>query len=289
MTTPLRQRMLEELQRRNYSSRTIRLYLRHVAEFAKHFHRSPDQLGAEDIRQYQLFLIQEKKLAWSSYNQIVCGLRFFYAKTLKRAFLLQDIPFPRMEQRLPTILSREEVARILTVPPHLKTRALLMTIYAAGLRRSEAAHLRVNDVDSARMTITVRQGKGQKDRLVMLSPVLLQTLRQYWRHNKPKPWLFPGENPEQPISDNDIFGVFHNAVRRAGITKKVSPHSLRYSFATHRLGSGTDLPLLPGITGSQERSVITFSSHLSRSSLPHSLPAPRTRLSIQSPKRIQNT
>ena len=228
MTTPLRQRMLEELQRRNYSSKTIRLYLRHVAEFAKHFHRSPDQLGAEEIRQYQLFLIQEKKLAWSSYNQIVCALRFFYAKTLKRAFLLEEIPFPRMEQRLPMILSREEVARILTVPPHLKTRALLMTIYAAGLRRSEAAHLRVNDIDSARMTITVRQGKGQKDRLVMLSPVLLETLRQYWRHNKPKQWLFPGENPDHPISDNDVFGVFHNAVRCAGITKKVSPHSLRH-------------------------------------------------------------
>jgi site-specific recombinase XerD len=252
--------MLEELQRRNYSSKTIRLYLRHVAEFAKHFHRSPDQLGAEDIRQYQLFLIQEKKLAWSSYNQIVCALRFFYAKTLKRAFLLEEIPFPRMEQRLPTILSPEEVARILTVPPHLKTRALLMTIYAAGLRRSEAAHLRVNDIDSARMTITVRQGKGQKDRLVMLSPVLLQILRQYWRHNKPKQWLFPGGNPDQPISDNDVFAVFHNAVRRAGITKKVSPHSLRHSFATHLLESGTDLRTIQILLG--HRSLKTTARYL---------------------------
>ena len=260
MTTPLRQRMLEELQRRNYSSKTIRLYLRHVAEFAQYFHRSPDQLGAEEIRQYQLFLIQEKKLAWSSYNQIVCALRFFYAKTLKRAFLLQDIPFPRKEQRLPLILSREEVARILTVPPHLKSRALLMTIYAAGLRRSEAARLRVNDIDSARMTITVRQGKGQKDRLVMLSPVLLQTLRQYWRHNQPKQWLFPGENPDQPISDNDIFGVFHNAVRRAGITKKVSPHSLRHSFATHLLESGTDLRTIQILLG--HRSLKTTARYL---------------------------
>jgi site-specific recombinase XerD len=252
--------MLEELQRRNYSSRTIRLYLRHVAEFAKHFHRSPDQLGAENIRQYQLFLIQEKKLAWSSYNQIVCALRFFYAKTLNRAFLLEEIPFPRTEQRLPLILSREEVARILTAPRHLKTRALLMTIYAAGLRRSEAARLRVNDIDSARMTITVRQGKGQKDRVVMLSPVLLQTLRQYWRHNKPKQWLFPGENPDQPISDNDIFGVFHNAVRRAGITKKVSPHSLRHSFATHLLESGTDLRTIQILLG--HRSLKTTARYL---------------------------
>jgi integrase/recombinase XerD len=170
--------MLEELQRRNYSAGTIRLYLQHVAAFAQHFHRSPDQLGAEDIRQYQLFLIQEKKLAGSTYNQIVCALRFFYAKTLKRVFLLQDIPFPRKEQRLPLILSREEVARILTAPPHLKSRALLMTIYAAGLRRSEVARLRVSDIDSARMTITVHQGKGQKDRVVMLSTVLRDILRQ---------------------------------------------------------------------------------------------------------------
>ena len=260
MMTQLRQRMLEELQRRNDSAGTIRLYLRHVAEFAQHFHRSPDQLGAEDIRRYQLFLIQEKKLAWSSYNQIVCALRFFYAKTLKRAFLLSDIPFPRKVQQLPLILSPEEVARILTVPPHLKSRALLMTIYAAGLRRSEVARLRVNDIDSARMTITVHQGKGQKDRVVMLSPVLLDTLRQYWRHHKPKQWLFPGETPDQPISGNDIFMVFHNAVRRAGITKKVSPHSLRHSFATHMLESGTDLRTIQILMG--HRSLKTTARYL---------------------------
>lgn len=260
MMTQLRQRMLEELQRRNYATGTIRLYLQHVAAFAQHFHRSPDQLGAEDIRRYQLFLIQEKKLAWSSYNQIVCALRFFYVKTLKHACLLEDIPFPRKQQRLPLILSQEEVARILTAPPHLKSRALLMTIYAAGLRRSEVARLRVSDIDSARMTITVHQGKGQKDRVVMLSPVLLDTLRQYWRHAKPKQWLFPGDNPGQPISGNDIFMVFHNAVRRAGITKKVSPHSLRHSFATHLLESGTDLRTIQILMG--HRSLKTTARYL---------------------------
>jgi len=259
MMTQLRQRMLEELQRRNYSTGTIRLYLQHVAAFAQHFHRSPDQLGAEEIRRYQLFLIQEKKLAWSSYNQIVCALRFFYAKTLKRTFLLQDIPFPRMEQRLPLILSKEEVARILTAPTHLKSRALLMTIYAAGLRRSEVARLRVRDIDSARMTISV-QGKGKKDRVVMLSPVLLDTLRQYWRHTKPKQWLFPGETPDQPVSGNDIFAVFHNALRRAGITKPVSPHSLRHSFATHLLESGTDLRTIQILLG--HRSLKTTARYL---------------------------
>src|SRR5215472_634536 len=249
MMTQLRQRMLEELQRRNYSAGTIRLYLLHVAAFAKHFHRSPDQLGAEEIRRYQLFLIQDKKLAWSSYNQIVCALRFFYAKTLKRTWLLEDIPFPRRPQQLPLILSREEVARILNAPQHLKSRALLMTIYAAGLRRSEVARLRIRDVDSARMTLTVHQGKGQKDRLVMLSPILLDTLRQYWRYQRPKEWLFPGRNPNQPISGNDIFVVFQNAVRRAGITKKVCPHSLRHSFATHLLESGTDLRTIQILLG----------------------------------------
>ena len=249
MMTQLRQRMLEELQRRNYSVGTIRLYLLHVAAFAQHFHRSPDQLGAEEIRRYQLFLIQEKKLAWSSYNQIVCALRFFYAKTLKRTCLLEDIPFPRKQQQLPLILSREEVARILTAPQHLKSRALLMTIYAAGLRRSEVARLRVRDVDSARMTLTVHQGKGPKDRVVMLSPILLETLRQYWRYERPKEWLFPGRNPNQPISGNDIFMVFQNAVRRAGITKKVCPHSLRHSFATHLLESGTDLRTIQMLLG----------------------------------------
>jgi site-specific recombinase XerD len=248
MMTQLRQRMLEELQRRNYSAGTIRLYLLHVAAFAQHFHRSPDQLGAEDIRRYQLFLIKEKKLAWSTYKQIVCALRFFYAKTLKRPFMLEDIPFPRHEQRLPLILSKEEVARILAAPTHLKSRALLMTIYATGVRRTEVARLRVSDIDSARMTVTI-DGKGKKDRVVMLSPVLLDTLRQYWRQAKPKHWLFPGETPDQPISGNDVFAVFHNAVRSAGITKHVSPHSLRHSFATHLLESGVDLRTIQLLLG----------------------------------------
>ena len=260
MMTQLRQRMLEELQRRNYSAGTIRLYLQHVAAFAQHFHRPPDRLGAEHIRQYQLYLIQQKKLAWSSYNQIVCALRFFYAKTLKRSFLASEIPFPRKVQQLPLILSQEEVARILTAPEHLKSRALLMTIYAAGLRRSEVARLRVSDIDSARMTITVHQGKGQKDRVVMLSPVLLDTLRQYWRKQKPKEWLFPGRTPNQPISGNDIFMVFRHAVRRAGITKKVCPHSLRHSFATHLLESGTDLRTIQILLG--HRSLKTTSRYL---------------------------
>ena len=173
--------------------------------------------------------------------------------------MLEDIPFPHHEQRLPLILSKEEVERILTAPSHLKSRALLMTVYSTGLRRTEVAHLRVRDVDSARMTITV-QGKGKKDRVVMLSPVLLDTLRQYWRQTKPKHWLFPGETLDQPISGNDVFAVFHNAVRRAGITKHVSPHSLRHSFATHLLESGVDLRTIQLLLG--HRSLKTTARYL---------------------------
>ena len=170
-------------------------------------------------------------------------------KTLKRPFPLQDIPFPRVPQQLPLILSPEEIARILQAPPHLKSRALLMTIYAAGLRRSEVARLRVSDIDSARMTISIHQGKGQKDRVVMLSPVLLETLRQYWRYKKPKEWLFPGKTPGQPIGGNAVFAIFHNAVRRAGISKNVSPHSLRHSFATHLLEHNIDIRVIQVLLG----------------------------------------
>jgi site-specific recombinase XerD len=173
--------------------------------------------------------------------------------------MLEDIPFPRHEQRLPLILSKEEVARILAAPTHLKSRALLMTIYATGVRRTEVARLRVCDIDSARMTITI-DGKGKKDRVVMLSPVLLDTLRQYWRQAKPKYWLFPGKTPDQPISGNDVFAVFHNAVRRAGITKHVSPHSLRHSFATHLLESGVDLRTIQLLLG--HRSLKTTARYL---------------------------
>lgn len=247
--TYLRQRMLEELQRRNYSPQTMRVYIGSVAAFANHFHLSPDQLGSEHIRQYQLFLINEKKLAWSTYTQIVSALRFLYVKVLNREFMLQEIPFPREPQQLPEILSQDEVAKILRAATRLKTRAMFMTIYAAGLRISEVARLRTSDIDSARMTITIRQGKGRKDRVVMLSPILLDTLRQYWQLKKPKHWLFPGKWPDKPVTCNAVRQSFQKAVRRAGLTKKVSPHSLRHSFATHLLESGTDLRTIQLLLG----------------------------------------
>ncbi len=247
--TYLRQRMLEELQRRNYSPHTIRGYLRHVSDFARHFHCSPDQLNSEHVREYQLSLIRNKKPAWATYNQIMAALRFFYTKTLNREFVAAEIPYMREPQRLPVILSQDEVARLLEAPAHRKSRALLMTIYAAGLRVSEVAHLRIQDIDSARMTITVQQGKRNKDRVVMLSPVLLETLRQYWRIKKPQQWLFPGPTPDKPMSPHAVFKILKNAARRAKLNKQVSPHSLRHSFATHLLENGTNLLTIQMLLG----------------------------------------
>ena len=262
--TYLRQRMLQELQRRNYSPGTIDLYIRNVADLAHHFHRSPAQLGAEHLRQYQLFLIQKRKLAWSTYNGIIAALRFLYVKTLNRKFLLQDIPYPRKPQQLPVILSQTEVTQLLNAAPRLKSRAFLMTMYAAGLRTSEVTGLRVSDIDSARMTISIREGKGKKDRVVMLSPALLHTLRQYWQRAKPKEWLFPGATPDKRICCRTVFRAFQSAVRRAGLTKKVSPHSLRHSFATHLLESGTDLRTIQLLLGHSNLKTTSRYLHVSQ-------------------------
>ena len=196
--TPLRQRMLEDLQLRNYSAHTIRAYLHCVADFAKHFGTSPEHLGPEQVRAYQLFLVQEKQMAWTSVVQTVCALRFFYRVTLGRPALLEYIPYPRRPFTLPTLLSQAEVAALLRTPQNLKHRAILTTLYAAGLRVSELCQLQVTDIDSARMLVRVRQGKGPQDRYVMLSPKLLPLLRQYWQQDQPRPWLFPGPPGRAP-------------------------------------------------------------------------------------------
>jgi integrase/recombinase XerD len=192
--------MQEELQRRNYSAITIECYVRHVAEFANHFHRPPDVLGAEEIKQFQLHLINNKKIAWSTYIQAMAALRFFYVKTLGQTFMAEKIPYPKRPRHLPTVLSQEEVKRLLDAPTSLKDRALLMTLYGAGLRVSEACRLTIADIDSSRMVVHVRQAKGHKDRDVMLSPVLLETLRLYWKQRRPRRWLFPGQGAEKPIT-----------------------------------------------------------------------------------------
>jgi len=200
--TPLRKRMLEDLQIRNYSPHTVSAYIRSVAEFAKHFGKSPELLGPEQIREYQLYLSKEKGVSLSTYIQAVCALRFLYSNTLHRAVGIDRIPLPHYEKKLPVILSPAEVKRLLETPKNLSHRTILTTMYAAGPRVSEVATLKASDIDSGRGVIWIRSGKGRKDRQVLLPPKLLELLRVYFRWKRPKEWLFPGGKPDQPISTN---------------------------------------------------------------------------------------
>ena len=247
--TALRQRMLEDLQIRNYAPTTIRGYILQVAQFAKHFGKSPDQLGAEHIRAYQLFLVKEGRLSQSTYIQVVCALRFLYTQTLNRQVGIERIPFPRHESKLPIILSREEVKALLEAPRNLRHRTLLSTMYAAGPRVSEVARLKAADIDSARHVIWIRGGKGRKDRQTLLPPRLLDLLRSYWRWKRPDEWLFPSSEPDQPISAKSIYLACRSAARKARITKAVHPHSLRHAFATHLLEAGCDIRKIQMLLG----------------------------------------
>ncbi len=247
--TPLRQRMLEDLQIRNYSASTVECYVRSVAEFAKHFNKSPEYLGPEEIRSWQLFLLNEKKVKISSYIQSVCGLRFFYRNTLNRKIEIERIPLPRYEKKLPVILSKEEVKALLEAPKNLGHRAILATRYGAGLRVSEATNLKVCDLDRDRKVIWVRGGKGHKDRQVMLSDPLREVLVAYWRWKRPAGWLFPGEKTGRPLARETVFEICRKAARLARIAKPVHPHSLRHAFATHLLDDGTNLVVIQALLG----------------------------------------
>ena len=215
--TPLRKRMLEDLQIRNYSPNTVAAYIRKVAEFAKHFGKSPELLGPEEIREYQLYLIKEKGVSLSAYIQTVCGLRFLYSNTLHRSVSIDRIPLPRYEKKLPVILSPAEVQRLLAEPKNLSHRTILTTMYAAGPRVSEVTRLKASDIDSDRGVIWVRGGKGRKDRQTLLPPKLLELLRIYFRWKHPKEWLFPGAKPDRPISTKAIFIACRKAAQKAGV------------------------------------------------------------------------
>ena len=247
--TPLRKRMLEDLQIRNYAPTTVAAYIRSVAEFAKHFGKSPELLGAEHIREYQLHLIKEKQVSLSTYIQAVCALRFLYSSTLHLAVGIDRIPLPRYQKKLPLILSPTEVKRLLEAPKNLGYRAILSTMYATGTRVSEVARLKVPNIDSGRGVIWVRDGKGHKDRQALLPPKLLVLLRVYFRWKRPKEWLFPGRNPGQPINSKSIFIACRKATHDAGISKPVHPHSLRHAFATHLLEAGVNLRTIQILLG----------------------------------------
>ena len=258
--TPLRQRMLEVMVIRNFAANTQQSYLQQVSLFAYHFARSPDGLGPEQVRQYQVHLVEDRKLAPSSISIAVSALRFLYKVTLRQPWAVDDIPMPKKPFRLPVILSPEEVARFLESVHGMKHRAILMASYAAGLRVSEATHLKVTDVDSQPMMLRVDQGKGQKDRYLMLSPRLLEELRTYWKAGRPKTWLFPGDIPGRPITRDAVGQACNRARLASGITKPISPHSLRHAFATHMLERGVDVRRIQLLMG--HRSLATTSRYL---------------------------
>ena len=264
--TQLRKRMLEELQRRNYSQQTTRSYILAVKQFAEYFGQSPEKLGAEEIRRYQLYLLNEKRCAPGTVEIRMSALRFLYKKTLKRRDLaFDDLVYPKRPKKLPVVLSTEEVARLIEATLHPMHRTMLMVLYGTGIRRTEASLLKVSDIDSQRMVI--RQGKGSQDRDVPLRPKLLEALREYWRWKKPKDYLFPStaghRGVEQPISDKTVWNICKEAAVRAGIQKKIGPHTLRHSFATHHMEAGTDLRTIQLLLGHAHLEHTTVYLHLS--------------------------
>jgi len=241
--------MIEDLQLRNYSPLTIRSYTKAVADFARHFNRPPDQLGPEQIRAYQLHLLHERKLAPSTLQVRTAALRFFYTQTLKQNWFVENVARPKVPRKLPTVLSLEEVTALLDATPNLKHRALLATLYATGLRCAEALQLKSTDIDSERMVILVREGKGQRPRQVMLCPKLLNLLRAYWRWRRPTNWLFPGQDPNSPMHPSGVRQICQGLAQKLGIHKRVSPHTWRHSFATHLLDAGADLRTIQVLLG----------------------------------------
>jgi site-specific recombinase XerD len=278
--THLRQRMQEDLRLRNFSARTIRHYTHTVAEFAKYFHKSPDQLGPEHVRTFLLYLLNERKLAWGTIQGARSALKFLYMRTLKRTWFDQEVIKPKVRRKLPTVWSREEVCTLLDATTNTKHRALLALYYGAGLRCQEALDLKITDIDSKRMIIHIREGKGKFPRQVMLSPKLLEILRLYWRWRKPKEWLFPGRRPDRPMIANGARIACQQLRKLLGISKPLSPHVLRHSFASHLLDAGTDLRSIQLLLGHRDLETTSRYLHVSEARL-HATASPLDDLPIR--------
>jgi integrase/recombinase XerD len=263
----LRRQMDADLVVRGMATRTRKAYLGAVEGLAKHYGRRPDRIDEAEVQRYLVHLIEQRKLAWSSCNIVTQGLKFFYRVTLKRPEGQFEIPTARQPQKLPQILAREEIACLIERTTHSKHRAILMTTYGAGLRLNEVCHLKLSDIDSARMTIRVEQGKGAKDRYTLLSPRLLAELRGYWVSYRPKRWLFPSKDGEHPISDGTVQKIFYRAKARAGIAKDCGIHGLRHAFATHLLEAGVDIHTIQRLMGHGHISSTLRYFHLARKHL----------------------
>jgi integrase/recombinase XerD len=263
--TALRKRLIEDMQVRNYSPRTVQAYVAAVAKVARHFGRSPDQLAAEDLRVFQVALLA-KQPSWSQFNQVVSGLRFFYGTTLGRPGMIQMLPYGKRPKRLPTVLSVEEVTQLLEAAKPGRERVLMQTAYACGLRISELLNLQVTDIDSARMVVIVRQGKGAKDRQVPLSARLLGELRRWWSMHRRKPWLFPGSTErswDEPMHATCVQRMCQKVVACAKLKKPATMHTLRHSYATHLLEAGVDVVTLQKLLGHNSLSTTARYLHLS--------------------------
>jgi site-specific recombinase XerD len=279
--------MIDDMTLHGFKRKTITAYVACVARFARHFGKSPDVLGTAEIRSYLLYLTHDRHVSSSTYNQALCALKFLYRVTLRKDWGLDGLARCRQQIKLPVVLSIDEVTRFFQAITSLRHRAILMTAYAAGLRISEVLALRIDDIDSQRMVIRVRQGKGSKDRYVMLSPRLLTLLREYWKAHrrrkvyKPSPWLFPGNVPGQPITDGAVYEACEEACRAAGLEKHVTVHTLRHTFATHLLESGTDLRTIQILLGHRNLNTTARYLHVATAAL-QSTRSPLDRLNLPS-------
>ncbi|HYN63516.1 MAG TPA: site-specific integrase [Candidatus Limnocylindrales bacterium] len=287
--TQLLQRLHDELVRRNYATTTRESYLRSVHAFHRHAGRPLDRIGPDDLRRYQVYLLEERKLAVGTVVHEISALRFFYLRVLKRRDMKEDLPYPKRSKRLPVVLSAEEVQRLIASAKNLYHRTLLLTLYGTGLRRSEVCHLKVRDIDSQRMVLRVQQGKGRRDRDLPLSPTLLTALREYYRWMRPQTYLFPGTvrgwRADKPITAKVIWEAVHLAAKKAGLDKVVAPHTLRHSYATHAYDAGADLRTIQLLLGHADLSHTTVYLQLSRRHL-QAAPDPLEQLQVPTPTAV---
>ena len=279
--------MLEELQRRNYAATTVSYYIRNVEEFARFFKRSPDRLNHTHLRTYQAHLLRDRKLAPRTVKLHVCAIRFLFNRVLRRRYLLDDTPYPKVPRRLPQILSREEVAQVIAAAQNLTHRTMLMLLYSTGIRNAELRHLQVPDIDSRRMLIHIRHGKGGRDRYVPLSPALLATLRVYYRWMRPTTYLFPGTvanwRADKPVTPKVVWEACVGAAKRAGVQKRLSPHLVRHTFATHLLEAGADLRVIQLLLGHVDLDHTLVYLHLSQRHV-QAVPTPLDTMVIPDPE-----